>query len=349
MKPLFSFCFAVAVLLAGCRNDPSGPPITPLPPSISGVYVLNEGLFGQANSTLTYLDIRTLQVFQDVFRSVNNRDLGDVGNSIVVFNGKAYIIVNNSHKIEVMDVATNQSAGTVDMGAGRSPRNIVFRDDSTGLVSNLFDNSVMVVNLRTLTTGQRIPVGPNPDGIAIAGNRAFVANSGLGTGRSVSVIDLGTLSVIATLEIGDNPVEVYRISADLLYVLCAGFYNNFLDPDDDTPAKLYVLQAQSLTLIDSIHIGGHAFKMGIGPHGRGYLPVADSVLVLNTNQHSIVGTLARGRAFYGVAVDSLTSHIYLSDPMDFAAPGKVYAYNESGDLLFEFSAGLIPGSIAFKR
>ena len=191
-------------------------------------------------------------------------------------------------------------------------------------------------------------MGPNPEGIAIAAGKAFVANSGLGLGRTFSVIDLSTMRTTSTENIGDNPVAVRVTPQGMVYILCVGFYGDFGDPHDDTPAKIYVVEPLSEVVTDSIFIGGHAFTVAIGNDGVGYVPSTDSVLAIDTRSHRVLGTFQRG-SFYGVGVDEGSGDIYLSDAKNYIQPGTVYVYTANAQLRTQFDVGLIPGSFAFKR
>jgi DNA-binding beta-propeller fold protein YncE len=133
-----------------------------------------------------------------------------------------------------------------------------------------------------------------------------------------------------------------------VYVLCAGFYNDFANPNDDTPAKIYVLQPDFETVVDSIVLGEHAFKMAIGSDGHAYVPITDSVLVVDTRLRKVNGTFVRG-VFYGVGVDEISGNVYLSDPKNYQQPGTVFIYDSQKTLLRQFDAGIIPGSFAFRR
>ena len=72
-------------------------------PVESGWLVLNEGLFQQNNSTLSYYNTSNQSVTQQTFFNVNNRGLGDTGNDMVRYGSKIYIAVNVSGTIEVID------------------------------------------------------------------------------------------------------------------------------------------------------------------------------------------------------------------------------------------------------
>jgi YVTN family beta-propeller protein len=322
--------------------------VAPPTPSAKGVYVLNEGIFGQGNSTLSYYDLDSSTIYSDVFFAVNNKHLGDVGNSITIRGTLGYIVVNNSNKIEIIDITTNINVGTIDIGSGRSPRQIAFLNDSVAFVTNLYDDSVLKLDLKLRVTGTRIPVGPNPEGIAIASGKAFVANSGLGSGKTVSVIDLGTLTVTKTIAVGDNPASVQITSQGMVYILCAGSYGDFANPNDDTPARIFVVDPVAERVVDSLVIGGHAFVMAIGPDGRGYTPATNAVIAFNTRTNTVTGQFLPG-SFYSVGVEEVSGDVYVSDPKNYTQPGTVFIYSKSGQLQKQFEAGIIPGSFAFKR
>ena len=333
----------MTLVLCGCTKDPATGPLPPPPASSRGVYILNEGGYLQGNSTLSYYDTERGTVTNDVFAAVNNRPLGDVGNSIRIHDTLAYIVVNNSHKIEIIALADHRSTGTIDMGVGRSPRQMAFVNDSIALVTNLFDDSVIPVNLRTRALLPRIPVGGNPDGIAIAAGKAFVANSGGGNGRTVSVLSLSSLTVTGTLAVGDNPVKVQVSSAGEVYVLCAGSFS------PDTPAKMFVIDPHVPAVVDSISFGGHVFEFALTSGGRGYIPVGDSVLVLDTGTRAVTGTFLRGASFYSIGVDPVSGDVYAGDARNYVQPGSVSIYSPTGTLLRSFNVGIIPGSFAFRQ
>ena len=139
-----------SLLLFSCKKDPVSPTIKPPLANAKGVYILNEGLFGSGSSSLSFYDVKKDSVYNDVFFAVNGRNLGDVGNDIKIRGTRAYIVVNNSNKIEIINTSNHQSIGTINIGAGTSPREIVFVNDSIALVTNLYDTSVVEVQRTTL-------------------------------------------------------------------------------------------------------------------------------------------------------------------------------------------------------
>jgi len=338
----------MALVACGCVQDPASvQPVVPTP-SAKGVYILNEGYFGQGNSALSYYDLQSFAVYPDAFKAVNGRSLGDVGNQVVLRGGRGYVVVNNSNRIEIFDAQTIVGLGTIALGSGTSPRQLAFVSDSIGLVTNLYDNSVFVLNLYRGSIEKRIPVGDNPEGIAIAGGKAVVANSGFGSGNTVTVIALDVLQAVRTLRVGENPQGVVALPDGEVCVVCGGSYGDFANPADDTPARLYFVDPLREWVTDSLLIGGHASTIALGPGGIAYVPATDAVRTVDVTRRRTIGDFVAG-SYYGVAVEELTGDVYLTDVQNYAGPGKVVVFSPAGEVRTTIQVGLIPGSMAFKR
>ena len=338
---------ALAVSLNGCVKDPVSALREVPVPSARGVYVVNQGNFGRANSSLSYYDLVSFHVYNDVFTAVNGKNLGDVAQTMSIRGSSGYVVVNNSQKIEIIDLATNLSTGTISTGPGSSPGQMAFVNDTLALVTDLYANALLVVNVAGRRVTGAVPVGANPAGIAIAGGKAYISNSGFGSGRTVSVVSLQSLSVLRTLTVGDYPGGVEVTPSGAVYVVCAGSYD-FTNPANDTPARIMVIDTSSDTVTDSIFIGGHATDIGIGIDGIGYVPSTTEVLRVDTRVHRVTGVFKEG-AYFAVGVEAASGDVYLADPKNYIQPGTVSVFAPNGQLRTQFDVGLIPGAFAFKR
>lgn len=344
------FVVPAAALLAsmtGCVRDPVSAHLEVPVPSARGVYVVNQGNFGRANSSLAYYDLVSFHVYNDVFTAVNGKNLGDVAQSMTIHGASGYVVVNNSQKIEIIDLASNVNTGTIPTGAGSSPGQMAFVSDSLALVTDLYANAVLVVNIPARAVTGSIPVGANPAGIAVAGGKAYVSNSGFGSGRTVSVISTATLSVTGTLTVGDNPGGVEITPSGAVYVVCTGSYD-FTDPSRDTPARVFVIDPSSDAVTDSIFIGGHASDIGIGADGIGYVPSTSEVFRVDTRVNTVTG-IFREESYDAVGVEPSSGDVYLADPKNFVQPGTVSVFAPNGQIRIQFDVGIIPGAFTFKR
>ena len=110
-KFLFLWLF-LAVLFAACTDDDDNVGEIP-PPEVNKVQmiVVNEGLFGTgtADISVVYEDGTTIW---NAFERANGVPMGDVAQSITYFNGKYFVVLNGSAKIEVVEPETFKSYDT---------------------------------------------------------------------------------------------------------------------------------------------------------------------------------------------------------------------------------------------
>ncbi|MBE0644756.1 MAG: hypothetical protein IH600_11800 [Bacteroidetes bacterium] len=347
MNRLLLPALGLLLLLTACSEDNgTNPPITPQAPR--GLYILNEGNFQRGNATLSFYIPDSNVVYGDLFQTMNGRPLGDVGNSITIRDGLAYLVINNSHKIEVVDAATHKSVRTIASPAGASPRQIAFASNGYGFISNLLDNSVSVYNPSTGALVDKIGVGTNPDGLAAAGDLVVVANSGFGSGNTVSIIDAGTRAVVKTVTVGDNPSSVLALSEYAAAVICTGDYGDFNDPNDDTPGMLYVIDLQTRRVADSLELGGHPQRLVRDTDGHLYTIQGDGVTRIHLASKTITEKFIPG-FFYNIFVDTTDRKIYLTNPIDYVQAGKLEIYSMTGAKERTVDVGIIPGAMAMTK
>ena len=322
----FDFVFSLALIasVTGCVKDPVSALREVPVPSARGVYIINQGIFGRANSSLSYYDLVSFHVYNDVFTAVNGKNLGDVAQGMTIRGSSGFVVVNNSQKIEIIDLATNINTGTISTGSGSSPGQMAFVNDTLALVTDQYANALIVVDVAARRVTGSIPVGANPAGIAIAGGKAYVSNSGFGSGRTVSVVSLLSLSVVRTVNVGDNPGGVEITPSGAVYVVCTGSYD-FTDPTKDTPARIMVIDPSSDVVADSIFIGGHATDIGIGIDGIGYVPSTSEVFRVDTRVHRVTGVFEEG-SYFAVGVEAASGDVYLANPKNFIQPGTISVF-----------------------
>jgi YVTN family beta-propeller protein len=334
--------FSFIILLSGCRRGDRVNQIERIP-ATRGVYILNEGNFGRGNSSLSFYVPDSNRVYQNVFKNINGRDLGDTGNDIVISDGRVYIVVNNSDKIEVIEAGTHRSVGTIYV-PNASPYKIAIAGNRA-YVTNLWRGAVTVIDIdgmRVLI--DTIKVGSNPQGILVYGNKIYVCNSGFGADRTVSVIDVETNRVIRSIKLFDGPVAI-DIDESKLWVLCSGNYGDFNDPTDDTYGKLYAIDPGTNTVVDSIDIGGHPTRLVVY-NGFAYVLKDGDVVRVNLKTGEIDGAFIQGN-FYSIGIDPVNKLIYCADAKDYVQNGEVSIYDLDGNFLRKFDVGIIPGSFGF--
>jgi YVTN family beta-propeller protein len=344
------------VILASCTSSPVDE-VGPIPLMTEGVYVLNEGTGGQSNSTLTYLVPDSNEVYQDVFRAVNGRFLGDTGSDIVVSGSLAYIVVAGSGKIEAIRTSDNVSVGTILLKAGRNPFSFLAVGTSGYVTNHTQAGSVTVIDLATNTVRlDSIPVGPYPEGMTAAEGKVYVCNRDGGSGQTASVIDATTNRLVRTIQVGYGPSRADVTSDGAVWVLCTGSSNGDGNLGGEIPGAIFAIDPYYDQVYDSISVditAGHPSSMAISSYGYAYVVAGSRVLKYDTRSDGLVspGFIlgSAGSSFYSIAVDDYTNSVYIGDAKDFRQLGEVWNYSVDGSLKGRFDTGIAPVSIAFKR
>lgn len=134
---------ALLLTTGSCDSDGLDYPYAPVSQGNIEALVLNEGGFTTNQASLSVLN-KDGSVIPDVFRQTNNRPMGDVGQSITLINGRYFVALNNSKKIEVIDPATFRSTGTILYAQAGFPRQIVPITDDEAIVSDQYNQLVRI-------------------------------------------------------------------------------------------------------------------------------------------------------------------------------------------------------------
>ena len=190
-----------AGLLMSCQNDSINPNI-PIGLYDNGYFVTNEGNFGTGNGSVSFIDESGL-VSNNVFEQTNSFSLGDVVQSMQIINDNAYIVVNNSSKIEVANIDSMTYIATIN--GLTSPRYILQVSQEKAYVSDWGIGGLHVIDLNTNSTISTINTGQGPEKMLLKGNKAYVCNvGGFGLDNTVSVIDIDNDCLLYTSDAADE-------------------------------------------------------------------------------------------------------------------------------------------------
>ncbi len=340
--------FVLSVLFYSCSKDNSTQPIQPV---TKGVFVINEGLYQQNNSEITFYDPSTDQTITNFYSSKNGKIIGDNANSMYIFDKKGFVAVDGSNKIEVIDLENGQSLGIIDLGQNGSPREIFILNSNRGFVTSFSKNKVIEFNPSTLSVIREIPVGNYPEGLAYANNKLFVANSDLGNGNTVSVIDLNSNSVIKTITVGTNPRFVNLSNDGRIIIGCSGDWFNL--------SKLggyYFINPVNLTITDSIILSYHPQDLALAKDNILYYINDKGIGKINLNTKNVDTVFIDGMAIndiygiaYSIAFDEINQKLYIGNPKNFTQNGEVKIYDRDGNFIKKFETKINPGAIYFYR
>jgi YVTN family beta-propeller protein len=234
------------------------------------------------------------------------------------------------------------------MPAGASPRYLVIAG-SKGFVTALFKNLVYVVDMNSFTIIDSVAVGANPEEIIVHQNKIYVANSGFGNGNTVTVISATNLNPVKTITVGDNPQFLRVDGIGNIHVLCGGAYNDFNDPNDDTPGGIWLVDPSTDTVVDSLVLpaGTHPSDLAIGSGEVGYFINGSAIASYNTMTLALMNSTLINGFFYAMNINTKTNELFVTDAKDFVSPGELIIFDTNGVEKARYTTGVIPGHVTF--
>jgi len=316
----------------------------------NGVFVLNEG--GTNTSSVSFISNDADAVAQnDIYTTVNPTQgpLGTIGQSIA-FNGNyAYIVMNVSNTIKVVNRDTFEYVTTISTGLN-NPRYIAFTGGK-GYITNWGDSFsndddyVAVLNLENNTIGTTtIPMSFGVEKISEINGKLYVAHKGgYSYGNLISVIDPVSNTIEDTITVGDVP-EAMVVADGFLYVLCSG------KPDwsgAETFGKLVKIDLASNTVTSEIEFPSqHPLNLKMDTNNTIYYTI-DADIYQTTLAATSLPTeplfSIDEQGAYGIyGMDVIDGKIYIADAENYISAGHVYVYSTAGILLDDYVVGLIP-------
>ena len=334
------------------REKPVDPPVVDTTINFKeGCFVVNEGNFNWGNASISFISNVTGKVEQDLFDAINNRRLGDVAQSMNVFNGMGFIIVNNSDKIEVVSMNDFKSIATIT--GFNSPRYIEFVDSTKAYVTNL-ENDIAVVDLNTLKITKTITIPEWTEGMVYFNNNLYVTCMGKFSAataiRRAKVLIISTKEdkIVDSIQTRKDPVGIVVDKKNKLWVLSTGGWDGYeqpsimrIDPVLRIVEKAYLFPASS----------GSPSRLCINPTGDTLYFLDGGVFQMPVTSQGIPTEAfihSNGNLFYGLDINPVNGTIWVTDALDYVQNGKVYQYSSSvGTLIKSYDAGRIPGEICF--
>ncbi|CAN5256098.1 hypothetical protein BH09BAC3_BH09BAC3_19930 [soil metagenome] len=337
------------IIFQGCNSDTETVKV-----GASGFFIVNEGNFGNGDTEISFYDRKTDQVSNNLFASKNGRPLGDQSQSMTVFENKGFIVVQNSSKVEVVNLDDLKAFASIT--GVSSPRYFIGISSNKGYVSDWgpdgVTGTVKVVNLSTYEVTKTIPTGKGPNRMLKINNLVYVANSGgFDRDNTVKVIDSNTDAIIATITVGDNPNSLERDKDGNIWVASGGYidYVNNANSTKGSISKITTSNTESLRLnVDKVIFNGPA-NLGISNDGTTlYYTYDNAIFSLAHTATTIPTTAFKSKSYYGLAVDPFNSNIIGCNAANFSSAGTIDVYDSKGTLLSSYGVGIAPNGCAFK-
>tara|TARA_R110000787_G_scaffold86285_9_gene184076 strand:+ start:9811 stop:10866 length:1056 start_codon:yes stop_codon:yes gene_type:complete len=344
-----TYLLIFAFLVTSCTQDDDDI-ILPLGDYEYGFFITNEGPFQNGSGTISFVSDDYSSVDHQVFNQVNSADLGSIVQSMGFNNDNAYVVVNNSQKIEVVNRYTFESIASITEGLN-NPRYFV-SSGSNGYVSNWgdpFDNNddfIAVIDLATNTVTSTIPVAFGPEKLVMANNDLYVAHQGgYGQNNILSVIDVSANMLESTIEVGDVPNSMV-VSNNDIWVLCGG---NPAFTGNETNGKLVKVKTSDNTVVQVFDFLTTNHPASLSMDGATLIYNLDGeVFSKEENSVSLPTTSIITGFFYAMTVND--GKLYATDAGDFASNGtlKIFDLYTNSEII-TIETGIIPGGVYFNN
>lgn len=340
---LFAGIISLLISFTACRSDkPEIIDQTPVVAGAKSVYITNEGNFQFGNASVSFYNPDQNVVVEDIFKANNDRNLGDVCQSISYFNEKFYLILNNSHKIEVVNSSNFQSVATIN--GLNSPRYFLAINNQKAYVSDIYDNQIAIVDLNSNSISGHIPCSGWTEELLMISGKVFITNP---YRSKIYVVNPISDQITDSISIGYGSNSLKEDKYGKLWVLCGGNSSNIagglyrINPATNAVEQSFEFTSASSTpgrlqingTNDTLYwLNNGIFRMSI-----------ETTVIPNT---PFIGS--SGMNYYGLGIDPTTNEIYVSDAVDYVQKGVIYRYRSNGSLISTFKAGIIPGEFYFR-
>lgn len=307
----------------------------------NGFFITNEGNFQTPNADVTFItkDLSLMQ--NDIYKAKNNNEnLGDVLQTMVLNGNKAYLLLNSSNKVKVVDRVTFKKTGEITEQLN-NPRymavangNLYVTNDQFGAgkfvtVYKLSDNSfVKKIDFATTST---------VEGIVEAGGNIYVQNTNsFNPGTTITKINTSNNTIDTTPIQVPNGNNINKIISynNSVYAIAEGTSNSYIH---QIPAAGGVITTTTLTGIEkatNLQIDG----------GRFYFSSKNKIYSMAMNATTaptspLITAVDGGDYFtlYGFSV--LDGRIFTVDVKGFTEASEITVYTTAGTAISKFKAG----------
>ncbi len=310
-------------------------------------YVLCEGNFGQANASLWSIDESLQNLEGPLIWNTATNPLGDVGQSLTLFDHSLYVVMNGSHKVRVLDLNSGEThIADIDLPDSSPRYMVVHRESGLGYISSWTLSALLIVDLDNNTVIDTFSVGARPEGLLIVGDELFASivstSDGLGSENSVLRIDLSGESPEVTHDYSVIPGPgSMTLLANELYVTSIN-YNDAWESFSGT-SKIN-LTDHTVTTLDHGYYTNFVADLNL-INGEVYRTFGTSVVPLNEDL-SLNNTGAIGN-ISGIYSHSIAKNNLLIGSSDFVAPDLVSILSIDGQEIASFNVGAFPSQIIY--
>ena len=340
----------------------------------TGMYVLNEGNMGSNKCTVDYLDLSSvdgqIHYQRNIFAARNPstvKELGDVGNDMKIYGSRLWIVVNCSNKVEVCSADSCRRIAQINIPNCRYlafDGRYAFVSSYVGPVQSSTSSQlgrVYKIDTLTLEKVDSVVVGYQPEEMAVADGKLYVANSGGYRqpvyDNTVSVVDIATMTEERQIRVADNLHRVRKDRYGQLWVSSRGNKRDvaprlyWLYPDE--AGVMRVGGSIDAAVSDMCIVGDSLYYVGT-IYNELTMTSSRSMGIINVATRQPVETtlfaapqIQQMTRPYAITVNPYDKSFFLTDAKNYVSSGELLHFAADGTFLWKTQTGDIPSCMAF--
>ncbi len=340
-KLLTGLFASVLLTFAACNDDDFD--FNNQETSYSGILVANEGSFNKPDATVDFLSADLGESKSNIYKSVNNEDLGDVLQTIGFKGTNAFLVLNNSNKILIVNRFNFQKNATVTSNLV-NPRYIAFTDSQYYVTNNNFFDTykLNIYNNADNSFIKSIPFTRYAEKVVEAAGNIIVQTDGstydsnyneLPTGHTITIVKPTTNAIDKTVTLPDSGIIKDLVSYEgSAYALSSTATNSYIYKINPTDGTFSTVTLTGIANVQKLRIDSGYFY---------FLDVGNKVYSkLTTVPASEIKTLFTAPGYGAYGFDIIDGKIFVSDA-SFTGESTSYVYNAStGAQIKSFKSGI---------
>lgn len=330
----------------------------------SGVFVINEGNFMYSNASLSIYNPGSNIILNDVFFNTNALPLGDVAQSMCIHDSLAYIVINNSGKIYIINKNTFNYVSKIT--GLNSPREIHFVNPAKAYITDLYSKTITIYDPMSNSIIGSIDIGNNntdfnqhhAEMMVSVGAKVFT--NCWTYDEQILVINSDNDQVEDSIKVGKQPNSMVLDKNQNLWVLSDGGFSGSsfgnehasltqINTSTHSIIKTFVFDDIAASPSDlQVNARGDSLFFIYGNWGTNLAHAGIHAVAIDATALPSTPIIAQQSGiFYALGLDRKRNELYISNAKDFSQNGEVYRFTSSGIAIDTFNVGINPGSFCF--
>lgn len=314
-----------------CNNDDDI--VAPKGQYENGYLVANEGNFGTPNASISYISKDLSKVENNIYSTNNsNENLGDVLQHIGFRGDNAYLVLNNTNKIVIVDRYTMKKKAEINTNI-KNPRYVAFAGNYVYVTNDAYGGAkyVSIYNFGDNSFVKKIDFTDAAQRVVEAGGNIFVQNASYGTGNKISYIKDNNLQ--STITVPNGQINKIISDGSQVHVVSADTTDSYIYQISNTGSITKTITLTGITKATNLELYGGSYYFSSGnkiyamPTTSNTVPTSP-IITVTSNSYSTL---------YGFNV--IDGKIFTSDANGFTQDSKVTVYATNGTKLADLTTG----------